>query len=82
MLLPLLGIKTLEECLSLDTDALASLTDRETLARFQLARSKLDLEVWLREWGLMDYQPLLEKAGYTSRLALCDLAPDKASQVV
>ena len=80
--LPHLGVKTLADCLSLDTSALSYHTDSHTLNKFKLALPSLELVVWLQQWHILDYRPVLEKAGYSSQLlALCDVQLEKAKQV-
>ena len=65
----------------MDTEALSYFIESDTLSSLQTALSELDLELWLKKWNLLDLQVVLSEAGYTSRLALCDMTMEKAIQV-
>lgn len=75
------GVETLEACLSLDLAALEASTDSHTSAKLEEALGNLDLVLWLKNWTVLEYGPVLEALGYTSRLALCSMTIEEADQV-
>ena len=65
-----------------DLSDLKSSTDSATVAKLEKALSRLELRQWLKRWSLLEYQLVIEAAGYTSRAELCGLTVRKAERVM
>ncbi len=61
----------MEDCLQLDINSLSYLTDVATRSKLHSALHRLGLTLWLEKLELLDYLPVLEKSGYSSKLSLC-----------
>ena len=73
-----LGVKTLQDLVSIDISDFSSLVDGETLKE---AVSSLDLQLWFKKWDLAESEPLLTKAGYRSRSSLHDMSMEEVVKV-
>lgn len=65
----------------MDIPYLSSLMDSATMSKLHKALANLELVVWLRKWGILEYRRVMEDAGYASHIALCTLTKDEADKV-
>lgn len=75
------GVRTLQDCLTINVNALGASLDGKTEASLRKALSSLDFRFWLEKWDISNHKIPGEKI-YASRSALCSMSTGEVNEVL